>query len=365
MFAINQVFKLGLPQTTLAVLSAAHFSKLLYSRFIFGTGLEPAEITPLLSKIRSFQRWPLVWSEAAQRKIQESSSPNNQVAAAHKLKDAALFYHYAQVVLGHDDLELKLSYQRKSQELYRRAAPHFTVPAERIEIPFQATTLPGYLRQPGEQAKALVIFLNGASTVKEEFHRLSNVFLSNGYATLAFDDPGVGEAWPRIKGIVEQEEVAKAVIDHLRQTQPSLPEKTVLFGVSLGGMKALRMAAGEPRITSVVSVSAPFDSKAYFDHLNPLIKNELAFYLGYPSPRLVKKLAFAASLEETVKRVTAPVFLASGSDDTIIPWRDGPRILDGLPWRPENRLFIYDAGHICLDCIDDVVTDVLVWQAKL
>ena len=72
--------------------------------------------------------------------------------------------------------------------------------AERVEIPFEGTTMVGNLRRPGslvaERHKvgpSLAVLLPGLDSTKEEFFEWENVFLERGMATFSLDGPGQGE----------------------------------------------------------------------------------------------------------------------------------------------------------------------------
>jgi pimeloyl-ACP methyl ester carboxylesterase len=367
MAAIKAVFQLRLPQLALKVSSAAHFSDLLVQRFVLGTNVKAPEIKTVLSSIHSFRDWPVVMRDFAaklEREAQNIITSGNGKKGFRRLAQAALFYHYAQIV-GCDNLASRLELQKKSQALYQLAAPHLFFPAARVEIPFGPVTLPGYLRLPNKEAKAVVVFINGVNTVKEEFDRLSSLFSYKGYATLFFDDPGSGEAWPRITGTTRQAAVATAVIDHLQANHPSLPRKTILFGISMGGMKAMLMAAGEPRVSGVVSVSAPFDAGKYLDQLNPLVHDEISLFFNYPGSERLRRIVEASSLENIAGRVGVPVFVAGGNKDTVLPYREAERTFAALRNDPRNSLKIYDSGHICLGRMSELLADVLAWLPKI
>ncbi|MCU0641714.1 MAG: alpha/beta fold hydrolase [Candidatus Margulisbacteria bacterium] len=366
---IKTLFKLKIPQAVMRVTSAAHFSASLIHRFSLGTNLKSGEIKDRLSGIHNFADWSDILSSQAKEletagTILLQAGKSREHEAAKKLVQAALFYHYAQL-LGCQNLADRLELQTKTYQLFQTAAPHLTNAPRRIEIPFGPVTLPGYLSVPRKQAKALVIFVNGANTVKEEFYRLSRVFLHRGYATLIFDDPGSGEAWPRLKGTDRQGALAKAIMDYLQGNYPALPPRTVLFGVSLGGMKAILMAAAEPRISGVVSVSPPFNAEKYFNYLSPLIREELDLYFGYPAAGQLQALVERTSLDTIAGQVKVPVFVAAGRKDTVLPYREAERLFAELPPNPHHQKMVYEAGHICLSRFSELLNDVLAWLPKI
>jgi 2,6-dihydroxypseudooxynicotine hydrolase len=379
MAGTHYAFGCGLLPVAFATLSAAHFSRSLTSRFVHGTGLPRDVIIEILSSIRSAKSWPVVWRNAAEmletsgrQLLEKCTSAEGRREGVHTLRHAALFYHYAQIILGPKNSAEKDYCEQKAQALYRETALDSSAPAVRVEIPFRGTFLPGYLRRPplepgqkSQELKGLIIFCNGADSIKEEGHRLCHPFLRDGYATFVFDGPGEGEALPRIKGITKQEDVAKAVIDHLQKEYPSLPEKIILFGISLGGMKALMMAAGEPRISAVVSVSAPFDTRWYFKDLNPLAQNDVIRNLGNPTPAMINHLIASCVLDKFAGKIKKPVFSAGGKHDSVLPYREAERIIHALPPGKNHKLKFYDAGHGCLDSIGLLLNDVRSWLADL
>ena len=172
--------------------------------------------------------------------------------------------------------------------------------------------MPGYLRIPKDEIVGIIVFVNGANSVKEEFHRLSDNFAKKGYVTLTYDDPGVGEMWPLAKGLIEQEQVASSVINHLETLDLPLAvmKRIVFMGVSLGGWKVIRMGAFEQRISALVSVSGPYDGRSYFRHLFPFVQEEISFSLGNPSEQETERFIANASLVGVAEKVSMPVFVA-------------------------------------------------------
>jgi pimeloyl-ACP methyl ester carboxylesterase len=364
MTVLQQACRLKLPQAALTLRSAARFSNCLNNRFKYAAEITDAELLPLLSKIRSSNSWVSVWNKAAaayETKGTRLLRSGENGAAARDLLRAALFYHYAQT-FGSPDSPSKNENKVKTQSLYRLAAPHFSPPEERVEIPFRNTALPGYLRMPPPQIKSLkgtIIFPNSTNTVKEEFHHLSTVFGLAGYATLAFDDPGTGEAWPRIKGLLKQEQVAAAILKYLGPRD--LPARTIVFGLSLGGLKAFRMAAFEKRISAVVAVTPPFNGEPYYHLLNPLVRNEISHYFGGIPYERQKELTASASLAKVAGKVKVPVFVAGALLDTVLPPAEAWRTYSALPRSPRNRFEMYRSGHTCMERFDMLVNDVLNW----
>src|SRR5215467_6645331 len=108
---------------------------------------------------------------------------------------ASAYFHYAQ--LRASDSPLKKQLRRECRRAYEKFAPMADPAIVRCEIPFQSTTLPGYLRI-GNKGPC-VILIGGLDSAKEvELHHFAEVFLSRGCSVFYFDGPGQGELYGRL-----------------------------------------------------------------------------------------------------------------------------------------------------------------------
>jgi 2,6-dihydroxypseudooxynicotine hydrolase len=322
-----------------------------------------------LTDIRSLKKWSQAWKSHAQTWEEEGQrlyDSEKKKEAAPYLFRAALFYHYGQFI-SFTNVEQKLQMQKNTQELYRKAAPFFDPPARAVKIPFRSILMPGYLRIPQGKIVGMMVFVNGANSVKEELHRLSDEFIKKGYVTLTYDDPGVGETWPLAKGLIEQEQVASSIMDYIENSGlPSAATKNVgLMGISLGGWKVVRMGAFEKRISAIISVSGPFDARSYYDDLLPFVQDEISFSLGNPSAQEISTFIDKASLVGIADKIKVPVFVAGGENDVILPGREAERIFNALSQNPQNHLGIYDANHVCIEEIERLIADVQSWLSQI
>ena len=79
---------------------------------------------------------------------------------------------------------------------FRAGAALLPTPPEIVAIPFEGTTLPGYLfRAPGQGPRPTAILLGGYDGTAEELWFFNGAAaLARGYDVLAFDGPGQGAA---------------------------------------------------------------------------------------------------------------------------------------------------------------------------
>src|SRR5690606_34565573 len=125
---------------------------------------------------------------------------------------------------------------------------------------FRSVDLVANVRVPcGRPKTAAVILLPGVDSTKEEMITFERVFHRRGLATVAFEGPGQGEAGEKMPLIEDYEASVSALIEALDGV-PSLDTARLgLYGRSMGGYLAPRVAALEPRIRAVTSAGGPFD----------------------------------------------------------------------------------------------------------
>src|SRR5262249_40637334 len=128
-------------------------------------------------------------------------------------------------------------------------------PGRRVEIPFEGTRMVGVLREPpGVGPHPVMIMIPGLDSAKEELRRTEELFLERGIATFSVDGPGQGEAEYDLAIRGDWEVPGAAIIDYL-VTEPALdPDRIGVWGVSLGGYYAPRVASGDGRVKACVAL---------------------------------------------------------------------------------------------------------------
>ena len=250
---------------------AFSFQALRAAGFAVYGGADLGEVIVTAQKVKGgdVASWHRSWKATAERvhKIgSEALAAGHRVSAREALLRASNYYRTAEFFLREHpaaDPEVRLLSAR-SRETFAQAASLLDNPVAPISIPYEGTTLPGYLFLVDDSgtARPTVIYNNGYdSTLEEAYFAVGAAALSRGYNVLAFDGPGQGAAL-RNQGLVfrpDWEKVISPVVD-FALTRPEIdPEAIALFGYSLGGLLVARAAAYEQRVAALILDDGLYD----------------------------------------------------------------------------------------------------------
>jgi len=223
--------------------------------------------------------WLKQWEATADRvaRIGENAlAAGHRVSAREAFLRASNYYRTAEFFkraapVGDADVA-RLS--GRSTQTFIQAAQLLDTPFEIVEIPYEGTTLPGYLflADSTGEPRPTVIYNNGFdSTQEESYVAIGAAALRRGYNVLAFDGPGQGAAIRRA-GLPfrhDWEHVITPVID-FALTRPEVdPARIALFGYSLGGYLVARAAAFDHRPAAIILDDGILDFHAAFEHMLP------------------------------------------------------------------------------------------------
>ena len=159
---------------------------------------------------------------------------------------------------GTGDPALFAALWEKHRAAWDRFAGLTDPPAERLEIPYEGTTLPGYFFRPARTGgpRRTLIFNNGSDgSMSGAWTEGIADALARGWNAVAFDGPGQNAALVRqqLPFRPDWEKVITPVVEHLL-TRPDVdPGKIALLGVSQAGYWVPRSVAFEHRIAAAVA----------------------------------------------------------------------------------------------------------------
>ena len=206
--------------------------------------------------------WHREWTATAARVAElgeRSLAVGHRVTARENLLRASNYYRNAAAfVLDNpaDNPEVAALYAAQI-DTFAAASALFDHPAEAVSIPYQDTTLPGYLFLVDDSGapRPSIIYTSGYdSTSQECYFVLAVAAMRRGYNVRVFDGPGQGGALHLQKLVMrpDWEAVITPVVDYAL-TRPEIDSDRIAgFGYSLGGYLLARAAAFEHRLAALI-----------------------------------------------------------------------------------------------------------------
>lgn len=215
-----------------------------------------------------YDSWYDQWwatAEKAQRTAEASKAVGHEVSAREAYLRACEYYRSAYFFRRSDlDDPKLLAAWRRQRECFRAAAALFEHPCEAVEIPYEGTTLSGYLIRPddsGEPRATIVAFPGYDAPVEESYPAAAAPALRRGYSALLFDGPGQASSLyeKRLYFRPDYEVVLKAVVDYAVSRPEVDAQRIALVGRSFGGFLAPRAATGEHRFAALIADPGQYD----------------------------------------------------------------------------------------------------------
>jgi hypothetical protein len=209
--------------------------------------------------------WVDEWTATADRLAQEaaaSARAGHRCSAAGQYLRASLYYSvatYSADATGDPALFASLWEQhRAAWDQFVDLGVFGGAVAERLEVPYEGTTLPGYFFRsgPAGEPRRTLIFNNGSDgSVVGAWTDGIACALARGWNAMTFDGPGQNAALVR-QGLAfrpDWEKVITPVVDFLCARPDTDGGKLALLGVSQGGYWVPRALAFEHRIAAGVA----------------------------------------------------------------------------------------------------------------
>ncbi|MGO4714360.1 alpha/beta hydrolase family protein [Bradyrhizobium sp. 2TAF24] len=208
------------------------------------------------------ESWYREWHQLAER-VQaagDASLVRGHHRSASKAYLRAATYHFAAdfYLHGNPDDPRILASSRASRQSFMAASRGLDVEIDRVEIPFEGTTLPAYvMKRPGLVGRRpTLVCHSGFDGTKEEIAIWPGMAAAErGYVVLVFEGPGQGEVVreQRLTFRADWHNVVSPVIDYAVGRDDVDAAKIALMGISLGGLLAPLAAAHEHRLRALIA----------------------------------------------------------------------------------------------------------------
>ena len=245
------------------------------ARTLAAATVDAADLGEALATARRVGRpsaaaWHRAWSQTAavaERAGEAAQDDGDRVSARHAWLRASEYHRQAYYFIRSDldDPRLQDSY-RRHVDTFQAATALMDRPVTEVRIPYEETTLRGYLGAPdrsGERRPTLLFPCGYDSTAEAGWANVPPA-VQRGYNVLVFEGPGQGEALfsQRLYFRADYEAVLAPVLDWLLARPEVDGARVALIGRSFAGYLAPRGAAFETRLAALVCDPAQPDMGA-------------------------------------------------------------------------------------------------------
>ena len=310
----------------------------------------------------------------------EQEAAGHTISARGSNLRAYSYYQWSIAFMEHHDPRREEAF-KKSIESFAAFAELSSPKIERIEVPYEGTSFPAWF-VPARSHEARIpatVYLPGWDSTKEQGIEFAMSQAERGMATLLCDGPGIGEA-VAFRGLVNRHDYevpSTAALEYLL-TRPDVdPERIAVVGLSLGGYRAARAAAFEPRFVGAVAWGAIWDFAktwaSFRDNPKGAVPTPTAHALSVMGAETLDDVAQKLqkwNLEGVADKIRCPLVILHGENDALISTDDAVRFYEETgSEHKELRIFTAEEGGsahcqndnriLAHDFIGDWLTDLL------
>lgn len=283
-----------------------------------------------------FDSWIAVADQVAKNAEADEKS-GYLLSAGTKYARASGYYLSAERMQSRDYAPRWIAYD-KGLELYKKSVKLLGLHVDFVDIPYEGSSFPGIFIHDGSgDVKPVLVSCNGLDSMKEQVNMGGHgaVNLARGMNTLLIDQPGTGEALRKNKlpAVYDSERWGTPVWEYLASRSDVDDKKIGMFGLSLGGYYAPRVAANEPRyaLCAVMGANHVWGERQkerlanagenpvphYWDHVMWVWgKETLEEFMAY-MPKV--------NLDGQIEKLTMPFLVTHGAGDRQIPVENAHR----------------------------------------
>jgi 2,6-dihydroxypseudooxynicotine hydrolase len=314
-------------------------------------GVAVSDFERITGGLERWSDWCAAWCAAAaeHRGLAEEAQAEGRLrSAGQHYAQAAVYYHFAKFLFV-QDLDQMRAAHAEAVRCLDAALPHLDPPGRRVEIPFDGARMVGVLRLPsGAGPHPAVVMVPGLDSTKEEFRTTEALFLERGVATFSVDGPGQGESEYDLPIRADWEKPGAAILDAVGRLDSVDPGRLAVWGVSLGGYYAPRIAAGDPRVRACVALAGPYNLGAAWDTLPTLTREAFRVRSHLKTEDQAREYAQTLSIEGHAQSIGCPLLVVAGKLDRLFPWQDAERLVAEAAG-PATLLLLGKGNHGCMN----------------
>ena len=280
-------------------------------------------------RIRKFEDIAPVFIAAAERRermAHEAEQRGHLITAREDYFAAAIMLTPAVWAITDDDAQLRELYKRLNANYssWIRYAPH---KVQRFELPFRNAVLPVYLHTPVgyKEGRLPTMLASGGMDSRKELlvAQYGERFLERGFAVLAVDGPGQGEA-PLHNGYVTEDnwiEAGEVFMKFLLGRPEVDPDRIVAFATSFGSYWMTQVAATQPRIKGCAVERCCHEPGCHtiFETASPTYKKRFMWMTNIWDEAAFDRMAAKMDLRPLIGEMKVPWLNVIGEKDELSP----------------------------------------------
>lgn len=287
--------------------------------------------------------WTEEWSREADRVAKigdEADAEGHGITAGNQYMRAGNYYYSAERFIPPG--EQKLAMYRKALHCYQGAMERLHPDIERVEVPYEDTSLPAYfVKGRGLGKRPTVVLFDGMDNAKEMSVIFAGLdFAKRGINTLAIDGPGQSEPL-RLRNIPTRHDYEAAGIpayDYVASRPEVDGKRVAVMGYSFGGYHGPRICAFEKRYAACVAFGAMHWNVYEFvkghapadPRQTSASTFQFRWVVGAPDNETALEWAKKFTLEGVAEKVQCPVLILHGENDRIVPVSEAHKLYERI-----------------------------------
>jgi alpha-beta hydrolase superfamily lysophospholipase len=327
------------------------------------------------------ESWYREWLKTAEQREKAGDdflARGRKISARQEFFKASNYYRTAEFFLHTNPEDPRIvSAWKKSRDSFRKAAKLADHPIIPVEIPFEGTTLPGYLclvNKWGTRRLLLIVHSGFDGTAEEIYFETAYFAVKRGYNVLLFEGPGQGGVI-RVQKLPFRpnwETVVTSVVDYAITRKEVDAKRIALMGISFGGYLAPRAAAFEKRIKACIANGGVYDfhmtarltpeeekyldtqkgadeiDKGVYDKMKTdpsfrwvMANGMFTFHAKSPSDWL--KMTRPYTMKDVAGKITCPMLIVDSEEDKDMPGQ-ARKLFEALKCPKDFMLFTKEEG---------------------